>query len=465
MYGAPPPPQGRGRGLLPNVPPYQQPVAAHPHYPPPPPSSYNPPFNAAYRPIAGPAPAPHLGAPVKFAPPPPGIGGRPGSSSSGFSGASSVHSGSSAGHFVGGFHSPAPGPVGPPVVVAPRNASFSGPSGYPPGQAPGTPIHLGQLPYAGSPSLQVAPPPRSPSAPPYNPVTPPTAHTATMGPVMTQGRPSPAQAHGFGYSPGQFVTPPRGPTSSQGHGRHSSSDLGHGVPSSVSMPGHGRFGSFSGGPDSRVPSGVYASPASMPNQMQGRRASEGGASAGGGHGGPRDTSHLTLTLPDVPRLEDDRGRALASGDPRRQLRWATDVVKFVERKGDAARPTEPPLVQFIDEAIGIVSPNSASPWSVCVLLGKNSHITKHRSMDRPVERIPLPKRCTSVETCKLRAPSRATCARTCARHSTTLSSRRGWAGRPAGSASDGTTKCSETSRAPRLPTSMALRPVMSDLFM
>lgn len=67
------------------------------------------------------------------------------------------------------------------------------------------------------------------------------------------------------------------------------------------------------------------------------------------------TPQLTFQLPDLPKLETDREKMLASGDAGRKLKWAADVMRFVERKADSSKITEAPLVQYIDEAIGIVS--------------------------------------------------------------------------------------------------------------
>ena len=75
---------------------------------------------------------------------------------------------------------------------------------------------------------------------------------------------------------------------------------------------------------------------------------------------------------------------LASGDAPRKLKWAAEVMRFVERKADSSKITEAPLVQYIDEAIGIVS---ALPPHTCVeilTLASASQINKQAGGSDPV---------------------------------------------------------------------------------
>ncbi|PWN47968.1 HCP-like protein [Violaceomyces palustris] len=64
---------------------------------------------------------------------------------------------------------------------------------------------------------------------------------------------------------------------------------------------------------------------------------------------------LNAPLPDVSSLESIREKAFASRDDRKQVSWAKMVLKFVERKfTDGSKISDPKLVQWTDEAIGII---------------------------------------------------------------------------------------------------------------
>lgn len=93
------------------------------------------------------------------------------------------------------------------------------------------------------------------------------------------------------------------------------------------------------------------------HQANPRRASSSESSRPTGVAGAASTSPpaLNVPLPDMASLGNTRERALASGDEKRKLAWAKSVIKFVERKHDASKITDPALVRFTDEAISIVS--------------------------------------------------------------------------------------------------------------
>lgn len=76
------------------------------------------------------------------------------------------------------------------------------------------------------------------------------------------------------------------------------------------------------------------------------------ADSGAGGGPP----NLNAPMPDMNSLASIREKAFASGDERRKLAWAKQLIKFVGRKHtDGAKISDPKLVQWIDEAIKVVS--------------------------------------------------------------------------------------------------------------
>ncbi|KAE8181676.1 hypothetical protein CF336_g8834, partial [Tilletia laevis] len=87
-------------------------------------------------------------------------------------------------------------------------------------------------------------------------------------------------------------------------------------------------------------------------------------------GGATTALSLSLPLPDPGTLATAREKALALGDQNRLLQWASDIMKYVERKsiltansGTAAEADlaikDAQLVGWIDEAIGIVNVHAA----------------------------------------------------------------------------------------------------------
>lgn len=72
---------------------------------------------------------------------------------------------------------------------------------------------------------------------------------------------------------------------------------------------------------------------------------------------------LCAPLPDLSTLAALRDKAFAMNDDNKKLAWSKQVIKFVERKqesqggldGSNAKISDPNLVRWIDEAIGIVS--------------------------------------------------------------------------------------------------------------
>ncbi|PWN43183.1 hypothetical protein IE81DRAFT_365994 [Ceraceosorus guamensis] len=97
-----------------------------------------------------------------------------------------------------------------------------------------------------------------------------------------------------------------------------------------------------------------------------RRASASEASGGAGHNGSSAQQNpgggggggapqvLNAPLPDLGSLGNIRDRAMASGDERKKLQWAKQVVKYVERKHDGTRISDPALVRYVDEAISLI---------------------------------------------------------------------------------------------------------------
>lgn len=69
-------------------------------------------------------------------------------------------------------------------------------------------------------------------------------------------------------------------------------------------------------------------------------------------GGPPS---LNVPVPDLAQLGVMREKAMASGDDRRKLRWAKQVIKFVERKHDGNKISDASLVRHIDEAISHIN--------------------------------------------------------------------------------------------------------------
>ena len=382
-----------GRGLLPPLPgqmmssqsviyPPGGPAAAHYHRPPP--QIHSPALQAGFH-AHPPPPHLHQQPPNGFSAPPPSA-------------------------FVGGFVSPALAPRvnGIPHLAAPSRPPPGAPVFAPP---PSAASQSGfRIPSSsGGPNNQI-PIPRSPSAPPLQlgptPGSFPSSSTHPNMPVLAYGQPS--------LAPGQLVSQPRAASSSHhGHGRYATSDLGHGAPPQPmnlsSSPGNagpagararGRYASASDmghGVAAAPPTRIVSSAAVLPPHSASstpanghRRSSDVGISSSASTGGvsvnssSTGTAQLTYLLPDLPKLEADRERMLASGDAPRKLKWAAEVMRFVERKADSSKITEAPLVQYIDEAIGIVS---ALPPHTCVeilTLASASQINKQAGGSDPV---------------------------------------------------------------------------------
>ncbi|KDN50865.1 HCP-like protein [Tilletiaria anomala UBC 951] len=161
--------------------------------------------------------------------------------------------------------------------------------------------------------------------------------------------------------PGQFVGAPRVASGSHGHGKYlstSASELGHGVPPPNSAGGPSSFSHDRRSSEQVRPTRPswdhsaeeHMSGPSASLQSHATSHSNGSSSAAGAA-----LPQLTMSLPDLKTLEMDREKALASSDPRRQLRWAANVLKYVDRKGDSSKITETRLVQWVDQAIGFIN--------------------------------------------------------------------------------------------------------------
>lgn len=72
-------------------------------------------------------------------------------------------------------------------------------------------------------------------------------------------------------------------------------------------------------------------------------------------GSNSDPSGLNVILPDLDELARRRDIAFASHDERQKAAWCKEVFKFVERKLDANRISDPALIQLIDQAINAIN--------------------------------------------------------------------------------------------------------------
>jgi len=97
------------------------------------------------------------------------------------------------------------------------------------------------------------------------------------------------------------------------------------------------------------------------------------------------TPSLNVVLPELEALGQIREKAMASGNEKRKLAWCKDVIKYVERKSEGTKISNPTLVQFIDESIGIINrlASSQSPLAESLylrgdLLASGSFPTYHR---------------------------------------------------------------------------------------
>ncbi|MCO5565487.1 hypothetical protein L7F22_019160 [Adiantum nelumboides] len=68
-----------------------------------------------------------------------------------------------------------------------------------------------------------------------------------------------------------------------------------------------------------------------------------------------DPSSLNVILPDLDELTRRRDIAFASQDERQKAAWCKEVFKYVERKLDASRISDPALIQLIDQAINVIN--------------------------------------------------------------------------------------------------------------
>lgn len=69
---------------------------------------------------------------------------------------------------------------------------------------------------------------------------------------------------------------------------------------------------------------------------------------------PSSSPELNVVLPDLKALGVTREQALASRNDKRRLAWCKDVIKYIERKSEGTKISDPVLVQYIDEAIGTI---------------------------------------------------------------------------------------------------------------
>lgn len=75
------------------------------------------------------------------------------------------------------------------------------------------------------------------------------------------------------------------------------------------------------------------------------------------------TPSLSVELPDLNALAAMKKSANTSGNAKKKLAWCNDVIKYVERKSEGTKISDPALIEFIDEAIDIVNlfANSSPP--------------------------------------------------------------------------------------------------------
>lgn len=87
-------------------------------------------------------------------------------------------------------------------------------------------------------------------------------------------------------------------------------------------------------------------------------------------GSNSDPSSLNVVLPDLDELARRRDIAFASQDERQKAKWCKEVFKYVERKLDANRISDPALIQLIDQAINVINraANSQPPLAEALYL-------------------------------------------------------------------------------------------------
>lgn len=97
------------------------------------------------------------------------------------------------------------------------------------------------------------------------------------------------------------------------------------------------------------------------------------------------TAALSAALPDLDTLGQMREKALASGIEKRRLAWCKEVIKFVERKSEGTKISNPTLVQYIDECISTINRLASGPSPIADalylrgdLLASGSFPTYHR---------------------------------------------------------------------------------------
>ncbi|UZJ57052.1 hypothetical protein CBS101457_006372 [Exobasidium rhododendri] len=69
----------------------------------------------------------------------------------------------------------------------------------------------------------------------------------------------------------------------------------------------------------------------------------------------QSTPSLNVVLPDLDALGQIRERAWASGSEKRKLAWCKEVIKYVERKSEGTKISEPTLIRYIDESMGCIN--------------------------------------------------------------------------------------------------------------
>lgn len=158
----------------------------------------------------------------------------------------------------------------------------------------------------------------------------PRLHLSPTQPVVSPPTPD---------APAAFPSPPMSPYAG---GR------GYAASPSVGQLSSGMAGMAMDPRERRTSSASYAR---SPDSAGSGARSPSSATAGTGPGGRRGSDHAPLAMV-MPTLDDLAAQRVAAGsDPSAQVRWARELLRYVERTTTGSSITDARLVRWIDEAV------------------------------------------------------------------------------------------------------------------